>query len=142
MWYTWLAPASGTVELSTYGSTFDTLLAVYTGTSLSNLVEIVSNDDDENNDPGASANRFFASRVNFNALAGTAYQIALDGFDGAEGSYLLSVAITDRDFRTTYDHWDRRIEFTVRQSGAYAGGVVFMNDQWNIDGAVAPPVGP
>ena len=60
----------------------------------------------------------------------------------AEGSYLLSVAITDRDFRTTYDHWDRRIEFTVRQSGAYAGGVVFMNDQWNIDGAVAPPVGP
>jgi len=90
VWYTWQAPASGTVDLSTSGSTFDTLLAVYTGTSFSNLVEIVSNDDDENNDPGASANRFFASRVNFNALAGTAYQIALDGFDGAEGSYLLS----------------------------------------------------
>src|SRR3989442_1993518 len=90
VWYTWQAPASGTVELSTYGSTFDTLLAVYTGTSFSNIVEIVSNDDDENNDPGASANRFFASRVNSNALAGTAYQIALDGFDGAEGSYLLS----------------------------------------------------
>ena len=57
----------------------------------------------------------------------------------AEGSYQLSVAITDRDFRTTYDHWDRRVEFTVRQAGAYAGGVVFMNDQWNIDGALAPP---
>jgi ABC-type polysaccharide/polyol phosphate transport system ATPase subunit len=57
----------------------------------------------------------------------------------AEGSYQLSVAITDRDFRVTYDHWDRRIDFTVRQAGAYAGGVVFMNDQWNVDGALAPP---
>ena len=57
----------------------------------------------------------------------------------AEGSYQLSVAITDRDFRVTYDHWDRRIEFTVRQAGAYAGGIVFMNDQWNVDGALASP---
>src|SRR5205814_10059163 len=89
VWYTWQAPASGTVDLSTYGSTFDTLLAVYTGTSFSNLVEIVSNDDDENNDPGASANRFFASRVTFNALAGTAYHIQVDGFDPAACSDLL-----------------------------------------------------
>ena len=90
VWYTWQAPASGTVELSTHGSTFDTLLAVYTGTSLTNLVEVASNDDEESNDPGASTNRFFASAVRFNAVAGTAYQIALDGFNGAGGSYLLS----------------------------------------------------
>src|SRR5438128_11965112 len=90
-WYTWQAPASGMVELSTYGSTFDTLLAVYTGTSLTNLVEVASNDDEESNDPGASTNRFFASVVRFNAGAGTAFQIALDGFKGAGGNYLLSV---------------------------------------------------
>ena len=44
----------------------------------------------------------------------------------AEGSYLLSVAITDRDFRTTYDHWDRRIEFTqatMSQPGMRPGAV-------------------
>src|SRR5206468_4918739 len=75
---------------STYGSTFDTLLAVYTGTSLTNLVEVASSDDEESNDPGASTNRFFASVVHFNAAAGTEYQIALDGFNGAGGSYLLS----------------------------------------------------
>jgi hypothetical protein len=51
--------------LSTYGSTFDTLLAVYTGTSLTNLVEVASSDDEESNDPGASTNRFFASVVHF-----------------------------------------------------------------------------
>src|SRR5881628_3414014 len=89
-WYTWQAPASGTVELSTYGSTFYTLLAVYTGTSLTNLVEVASSDDEESNDPGASTNRFFASVVRFNAAPGTEYQIALDGFNGAGGGYLLS----------------------------------------------------
>src|SRR5205814_3355113 len=67
VWYTWQAPASGTVELSTYGSTFDTLLAVYTGASLTNLVEVASSDDEESNDLGASTNRFFASVVRFNA---------------------------------------------------------------------------
>ena len=51
-----------------------------------------------------------------------------------EGSYLLSVAITDKDNRITYDHWDRRIEFTVRQKGLYAGGVVYMADRWQVDG--------
>src|SRR5207248_8890910 len=37
-----------------------------------------------------STNRFFASVVRFNAESGTAFQIALDGFNGAGGSYLLS----------------------------------------------------
>jgi ABC-2 type transport system ATP-binding protein len=51
-----------------------------------------------------------------------------------EGSYQLSVAITDYENRVTYDHWDRRIEFTVRQKQAYAGGVVYMADEWQLDG--------
>jgi hypothetical protein len=55
-----------------------------------NLVEVASSDDEESNDPGAATNRFFASVVRFNAAAGTEFQIALDGFNGAGGSYLLS----------------------------------------------------
>ncbi len=37
VWWTWTAPAIGTVTISTAGSSFTTLLGVYTGTSVSNL---------------------------------------------------------------------------------------------------------
>ncbi len=33
VWWTWTAPALGTIEISTLGSSFDTVLAVYTGTA-------------------------------------------------------------------------------------------------------------
>src|SRR5436853_2860043 len=38
VWWTWTAPESGTFSASTAGSSFDTLLAVYQGSALSNLV--------------------------------------------------------------------------------------------------------
>ena len=37
VWWTWTAPVTGTFSASTAGSSFDTLLAVYLGSSLSNL---------------------------------------------------------------------------------------------------------
>jgi hypothetical protein len=77
-WWKWKAPASGTMEISTYGSTFDTLLGVYKGTSVSSLTKIVSN----NNDPDGGTH----SRVTFNAVSGTTYYIAIDGNNGAVGS--------------------------------------------------------
>jgi ABC-type polysaccharide/polyol phosphate transport system ATPase subunit len=48
-----------------------------------------------------------------------------------EGNYLLSATISDERGRT-YDQWDRRVEFTVRQTQAYVGGVVYMRDQWRL----------
>ena len=39
VWWSWTAPNSGSVTVSTMGSDFDTLLAVYTGTVVSNLKE-------------------------------------------------------------------------------------------------------
>src|SRR5579864_1831546 len=45
IWYTWTAPQSGDVELDTIGSSVDTVLAVYTGTSLANLNQVAANDD-------------------------------------------------------------------------------------------------
>jgi len=42
----WVAPAAGQVALNTHGSIFDTLLAVYTGTSVSGLATVASNDND------------------------------------------------------------------------------------------------
>lgn len=45
VWYKWLAPQDGEVQMDTIGSTFDTLLAVYTGSSISSLSQIAANDD-------------------------------------------------------------------------------------------------
>jgi len=83
VWYQWTAPASGPVDINTVGSTYNTTLAVYTGTVLTNLNPIASNIDD----PEGSG---LASRVDFWALADTTYLVAIDGFGGAAGNFTLT----------------------------------------------------
>ena len=51
VWYSWEPDVDGSVAITTDGSTFDTLLAVYTGSELSNLA--LADDDSEDNDSGA-----------------------------------------------------------------------------------------
>jgi uncharacterized protein (TIGR03437 family) len=80
VWFRWQAPVSGKITFSTFGSDFDTVLAVYTGGALNQLTRIASNDD--------SSGR--TSRLDFPALGGTTYYIALDGHDGGIGSFTLS----------------------------------------------------
>lgn len=82
VWWSWTAPSSGGLELTTTRSTFDTVLAVYTGTNLTNLVFVAGADDD----PWGQGRQ---SGVTFNATAGTTYQIAVDGWDGASGEIQL-----------------------------------------------------
>jgi pimeloyl-ACP methyl ester carboxylesterase len=82
VWWTWTAPSSGSVQIDTIGSNFDTLLGVYTGSSVSSLTHITSDDQS-----GGSN----TSKVTFNAVAGTVYQIAVDGYYGASGSITLHV---------------------------------------------------
>ena len=81
VWFAWIAPDSGTAVFDTFGSSFDTLLAAYTGTDLTNLVQVAANDDEGEG---------LQSRINFSAESGKTYFIAVDGFQGASGSYTLS----------------------------------------------------
>lgn len=74
VWYQWTAPASGPARVTTAGSTYDTVLAVYTGTAVNSLSVIGKNDDV---DPGVT----LSSSVPFNAIAGTTYRIAVDGYN-------------------------------------------------------------
>jgi Ca2+-binding RTX toxin-like protein len=46
VWYQWTPPADGTYKFSTNGSGFDTLMAIYSGTSIEDLEIIDVNDDD------------------------------------------------------------------------------------------------
>jgi hypothetical protein len=50
IWWSWVAPVSGTVQLDTIGSDFDTLLAVYTGYDVANLQPVASDDQSGGND--------------------------------------------------------------------------------------------
>ncbi len=84
VWWSWTAPASGKVKITLAGSDYDDLLAVYTGSALSNLTEVAGNDDEV---PGL----VLTAAVTFDAVAGQTYQIAVDGFDDATGHILLHI---------------------------------------------------
>ncbi len=84
VWYAWQAPSSGPVQLDTCGSDFDTLLAVYTGAEVGSLNPVAANDD------GAACGP--QSELSFAAAAGTTYRIAVDGKDGAVGTFQLRLA--------------------------------------------------
>jgi Ca2+-binding RTX toxin-like protein len=85
VWYRWTAPSSGAATVDTCDSTFDTLLAVYTGDSVSSLVEAGRSDDDC---PFGNVNGGF---VEFDAQAGQVYRIAVDGFAGETGDFDIYV---------------------------------------------------
>jgi hypothetical protein len=86
LWWAWTAPRSGVVNVTTSGSNFDTLLGVYTGTTVGSLALIAQNDDAS---PSVST-----SSLSFNAVFGTTYQFAVDGFKGARGAVNLTVALS------------------------------------------------
>jgi len=83
VWWTWTAPKSGSVTISTTGSSFDTIMGVYTGFDVASL-SLVAQDDDS----GGS----LTSRVTFYGSAGTAYQIEIDGYNGGSGTITLNVS--------------------------------------------------
>ena len=95
VWFRWVAPASGDMVIDTMGSTFDTLLAVYSGSALNGLggTVVAQNDDavsvDLNGDGTPETAVIYFSRVTFHATAGTTYRIAVDGHGGVTGSISL-----------------------------------------------------
>jgi hypothetical protein len=85
VWFSWTAPGAGKATIDTIGSSFNTLLAVYTNSSLALLESVASSS-------GSGTNG--SSRVTFNAAPGTQYQIAVDGFNGSSGNIYLNLIFT------------------------------------------------
>lgn len=86
IWFSWTAPSSATAIFSTCGSSFDTILAAYTGDAVDRLTVRAVNDDTSACGDGTD-NR---SLVSFAAAAGTTYRLAVVGFDEAAGDVTLS----------------------------------------------------
>ncbi len=83
VWWTWTAPTNGLVTIDTIGSSFDTILGIYTGSSVASLTLVASDDDS-----GGSR----TSLTSFPGVVGTVYQIAVDGFNGDSGNIVLHVS--------------------------------------------------
>ncbi len=107
VWWSWTAPANETMLVTTDGSSFDTVLAVYTGSSLSSLSMVATNDDV---DP---ANGVLTSTLTFDAVSGQTYQIAVDGFDGASGHVSLLVTSVSSRLSDPVVLPDGNLRFTV-----------------------------
>jgi uncharacterized repeat protein (TIGR02543 family) len=85
-WWNFTAPVDGSLDLSTTNSSFDTLLAVYTGSNVAHLTLIAGNDDAYEGAPGGFSQLTAAVR------AGQTYHIAIDGYDGVGGALFLTYA--------------------------------------------------
>ena len=91
VWWKWTAPSDGHAVIDTFDSGFDTVLAVYTGSSVVALSECASNDDSIG---------FLQSYVYFSVQKGVTYWIAVDGYGGETGNIVLSW-----DFKAVVGTW-------------------------------------
>lgn len=89
VWWKWTANTSEPVVITTAGSGFDTILAVYTGNSLGALTSVAVNDDDGLGN--------VTSQVNFTPVVGETYRIAVHGFSGAQGSIVLGLFLANNN---------------------------------------------
>lgn len=112
LWWTWTATRGGRVVVDTKGSSFDTTLAVYTGSSVNALASVASNDDS-----GGTS-----SRVSFDVVSGTSYHIAVDGKNGATGivTFALGIAPSNDDFANAATLTGNSVELTGTTTSASA----------------------
>jgi len=107
VWYYFTAPGDGLLSITTSNSSFDTLLAIYTGTRVDRLAAVSANDDAPN---GSGVHSELLQAVR----GGVRYYIAVDGLAGDAGQIFLGYSFSAVPI---YD-------LTVTAS---AGGVAFPN---------------
>ena len=95
VWWKWTAPSSGDVQIDTTGSSFDTQMGIYTGSSLSSL-DLVAKDDDNGGN--------YASRAIFACNANTTYYICVGGYQGKTGTVKLNWNLEESStsYKVTY----------------------------------------
>jgi len=86
LWWKIQPRTSGYLTIDTVGSSIDTLMSLYTGTSVTGLTDVIGNDD--------ISRPIVQSRINRLAVQpGDIYMLAIDGKNRARGSVLLNFAL-------------------------------------------------
>jgi hypothetical protein len=80
VWYTFTPTASGTATINTIGSSFDTVLAIYTGAAVDGLLRVACNNDAV----GTQA------QLSLPVVGGTTYRVQAGGFGGAAGNLTVN----------------------------------------------------
>ncbi len=88
VWYRFTPQSTGVVSVDTTGSSFDTVLALYLGTSVSGLSQLVCNDDDPRANGGQTS--FLSAAV----AAGQTYYVQVGGYSGLQGSFKVNLNAT------------------------------------------------
>ncbi len=82
VWYSFTPNQAGVVNINTAGSTYDTVAAVYTGTSLNGLTQVACNDD---------TGPLLTSAVQFSATSGETYWIQIGSVDVPPADLTLNI---------------------------------------------------
>lgn len=96
VWYSYTPICNHSLQVSTCGSAYDTVLSVYTG-DCSNLLEVACNDDGDGEGADPSRGKSggggcgLASSITLDVTAGNTYLIRVAGYLGATGQYSLSL---------------------------------------------------
>jgi hypothetical protein len=127
VWYRWSPPESGgwiTFDL-TSGTSFDSLLAIYTGDALDTLVAAAGNDN-----YGMRTN----SRVSFPTVAGTNYSIVVAGKSG--DVFKRAIALNQAgNFTLTWYPTPPPVITSFAPTSTYAGQTITL-DGTNFTGAI------
>lgn len=81
VWFRYTPATSGTFTIDTFGSSFDTVLAVYTGSVLNTLTLVECDDDTDG----------LQSEVTLSGSAGVPYRIQAGGYNGIAGNLSVTV---------------------------------------------------
>ena len=136
VWWYWQAPATGTTKVSLAGSEFDTLLKVFEGSSMSNLILVAENDDYE----GEST-----SEIDFYSEEGKTYYFSVDGFEASTGDIAISVTHTEQEIQgpanDSFENARTLDGFTARDSVTNEGATGKKGEFSSpLDGATLPSV--
>jgi hypothetical protein len=131
-WFAWEPPTNGTAVITTDGSNFDTVLAVYIGPgdSYATLTNVACD-----NNSGTNGK---TSRVSFSAQAGVVYYIAVDGVNGASGKVKLHYSVGTTPTITSQP--ESRTAALGKSATLSVGALAAPSAryQWTFNGAILP----
>lgn len=133
VWYYWNVPRQGLYRFDTLGSNFDTLLGIYSGSSVSNLSLVSENDQ---------ASSFSTSSTVFMAYEGEELEIAVDGYNDGTTIDTGSLQLTWEQINPPQADFNLNNRNDLLLFSPYTGAIryIFLNDHQKVGSGRGPTV--